>query len=104
MLTDMKRWTEIRRLVLVEGVSKRQIKRQFQVGSELLEKILTHPEPPGYQMAAPRKKDKLGALLGVIDQILAEDAEAPPKQRHTTQRIYDRLVAEYGFHRRHWEE
>ena len=97
MFTDMKRWNEIRRLVLVEGVSRREVKRRYRIGSELLEKILTHPDPPGYRMATARAKDKLGPFLGVIDQILADDTEAPVKQRHSTQRIYDRLVAEYGY-------
>jgi len=83
VFTDMKRWTEIRRQVLVEGVSKRQVKRHYRIGSELLEKILTHPEPPGYRISTPRRRDKLSPLSGVIDQILADDAEAPVKQRHT---------------------
>jgi len=33
----------------------------------------------------------------VVRQWLAEDEDAPPKQRHTARRIYDRLVSEHGF-------
>lgn len=32
-----------------------------------------------------------------IDQILDQDKQAPPKQRHTAQRIFDRLRQEFGY-------
>ena len=45
--TDMELWSEIRRRVLVEGVSKRAICREYGLGWWTLEKMLAHPEPPG---------------------------------------------------------
>jgi transposase len=33
----------------------------------------------------------------VIDAILAEDKQAPPKQRHTAKRIFQRLKSEHGY-------
>ena len=93
----MDEWTEIRRKVLVEGVSKRSIRRDYKIGSEVLDKILINPEPPGYRMAEPRPKPKLGKFLDVIDEILEADKEAPPKQRHTGRRIFERLRDEYGY-------
>ena len=81
----------------MEGVSKRSIRRDYRIGSEALDKILAHPEPPGYQMAGPRPKPKLGPFLGVIDEILEADKTAPPKQRHTGRRIFERLRDEYGY-------
>jgi transposase len=93
----MNEWTEIRRKVLVEGASKRSIRRDYQVGSAVLEKILASPEPPGYQMAEARRRPVLGPYLGVIDEILESDKEAPPKQRHTAKRIFERLRSEYGY-------
>jgi len=93
----MDEWTEIRRKVLVEGVSKRSIRRDYKIGSEALDKILAHPEPPGYQRAHPRPKPVLGPFLGVIDEILEADKAAPPKQRHTGRRIFERLRDEYGY-------
>jgi transposase len=93
----MDEWTEIRRKVLVEGVSKRSILRDYNVGHQALAKILANAEPPGYQMAEARKKPVLGPFLGVIDEILAADTEAPPKQRHTARRIFERLRDEYGY-------
>ncbi|MGH3180740.1 MAG: IS21 family transposase [Streptosporangiaceae bacterium] len=93
----MDEWTDIRRKVLVEGVSKRWIRRHYGIGSEALEKILGNPEPLGYRLSAPRPKPKLGEFLGVIDEILEADKKAPPKQRHTAKRIFERLRDEYGY-------
>ncbi len=67
----MEQWSEIRRKVLVEGVSKRQIRREYKVGSETLKKMLDFPEPPGYRRRVPRGRPKLDAFVGVIDGILA---------------------------------
>jgi transposase len=90
-------WTEIRRKVLVEGVSQRQIRREFRIGSETLKKILANAEPPGYRLGVARPKPMLGAFTGVIDQILDDDRDAPPKQRHTGRRIFERLRDEHGY-------
>jgi transposase len=95
--TDMELWTEIRRKVLVEGVSKRSIVRDYRIGSRTLAKILANPEPPGYRMRAVRSRPMLGAFTGVIDEILVTDRDAPPKQRHTARRIFERLRDEYGY-------
>jgi transposase len=93
----MEMWSEIRRRVLVEGVSKRAVCREFGVGFHTLEKILGHVEPPGYRQGVVRDRPKLGAFTGVIDQILDDDLSAPPKQRHTARRIFERLRDEHGF-------
>ena len=93
----MNEWTEIRRKALVEGVSKRSIRRDHGIGSAALEKVLANPEPLGYRQKAARSKPKLGEFLGVIDEILEADKTAPPKQRHTARRIFERLRDEYGY-------
>ena len=69
----------------------------YNVGSALLDKILVNPDPPGYQMDEVRRKPVLGPHLATIDQILADDKEAPPKQRHTARRIFERLRDEHGY-------
>ncbi|MGO8871855.1 MAG: IS21 family transposase [Acidimicrobiales bacterium] len=93
----MDQWTEIRQKVLVEGASKRSIHRDYGIGHQALAKILANPEPPGYQMAVIRRKPVLGPFLGVIDEILAADHDAPVKQRHTAKRIFERLRDDYGY-------
>ncbi len=47
MYKDMEWWTEIRRRVLVERVSKRRILRETGIHWTTLEKVLAHSEPPG---------------------------------------------------------
>jgi transposase len=92
----MDEWSEIRRRVLVEGVSRRQVLRETGMHWRTLRKILTHSEPPGYRQQQPRPRKKLGAFLERIQQILKEDQALPRKQRHTAKRIWERL-REAGF-------
>jgi transposase len=96
MYRNMEDWSEIRRRVLVEGVSRRQILRETKMHWLTLKKILEHSEPPGYRLQQPRPRKKLGAYLERIQQILKEDQAMPRKQRHTAKRIWERL-REDGF-------
>jgi transposase len=61
--------------------------------------MLAHAEPPGFRREVPRARPKLGAFVGVIDGILAVDADpsTPRKQRHTARRIFERLRDEHGY-------
>jgi transposase len=97
VFTDMENWAEIRRRVLVDGQSKRSVCREFDIHWDTLQKVLNHPEPPGYRRDAPRPRPKLEPFLPVIHQILEEDRKAPKKQRHTARRIFERLRDEYGY-------
>ena len=97
MFTDMQDWTDIRRKVLVEGISKRQICREYHLAHKTLQKILAHAEPLPYRQEIVRPKTKLGPYQDVIDEILRRDRDAPVKQRHTALRIFHRLRDEYGY-------
>ncbi len=88
MYTDMEIWAEIRRRVLIDGLSKRAACREYDIHWDPLKKILEHPEPPGYRRAVPRPRPKLDPFLPVIHQILQDDKKAPRKQRHTARRIF----------------
>jgi transposase len=92
----MEQWSEIRRRVLVEGVSRRQILRETGMHWQTLQKILAHSEPPGYRQGQPRPRNKLGSFLPKIELVLQEDQKLPRKQRHTAKRIWERLQTE-GF-------
>jgi transposase len=94
---NMHDWAEIRRRVLVDGLSKRAACRQFDLHWSTLETILVCDQPPGYRAAGPRVKPKLGPFLHTIHQILEDDRLAPPKQRHTAARIFHRLRSEFGY-------
>lgn len=93
----MEMWRDIRRRVEVEGASKRSIQREYGIHFQTLQKILKYPEPPGYRERKKRSRPKLGPFLEIIASILDQDKEAPKKQRHTAQRIFDRLCKEYGY-------
>ena len=94
MYRDMEQWTEIRRRVLVQGVSKRQILRETGMHWTTLEKILTQSEPPGYRQVKNRPKPKIGPWLGRIEAIRKADQELPKKQRHSAKRLFERLREE----------
>jgi transposase len=93
----MDNWAEIRRRVLVDGLSKRAACRAYDLHWDTLPKILLHPEPPGYRRDRPRPRPKLDPFLPVLHQILHDDKKAPRKPRHTARRIFERLRAEHGY-------
>jgi transposase len=97
VFTDMDNWAEIRRRVLVDGLSQRAACREYGIHWDTLTKILRHPEPPGYRRASPRPRPRLDPWLPVLHQILQDDKQAPRKQRHTAKRIFERLRDEHGY-------
>ena len=97
MLQDMDQWTEIRRRILTGEISRRRAAKEYDYCYHTIVKTLEHVEPPGYRRLAPRKRRKMEPYLPLIAEILEADKQAPPKQRHTAQRIYDRLVEEHQF-------
>jgi transposase len=80
-----------------EEISKRELCRQEKIAYKTLQKILTHPSPPGYRSSSPRRPTKIGPHLDRVFQILLDDRSAPKKQRHTAQRIFERLRDEEGY-------
>ena len=93
----MEQWTEIRRRVLVEGLSKREACKIYKLHWATLAKILSHGEPPGYRRVKAVRRPKIEPFLPIIHRILEEDRTAPKKQRHTAKRIWERLRDEHGF-------
>jgi transposase len=90
-------YSRVRRAHYVEGVSVRELSRRFGVHRETIRKMLRFSAPPGYQQKEPRTKPKLAPYMRVVEGILEEDRLAPPKQRHTAKRIFERLKAEHGY-------
>ena len=87
----------IRKLYFVQGWSIRKISKVLGYARQSVRKAIASSAPPRYHLREPRPRPVVGPYLGVIEQWLREDEEAPRKQRHTARRIYQRLVAEYGF-------
>jgi len=90
-------YARVRRAVLVEGRSEREVAREYGLARETVRKMLRHSIPPGYRRKEPPKRPRLGPWMGVIDAILEQDQQQPAKQRHTAKRIFDRLRVEHGF-------
>ena len=49
MYANREQWTEIRRQVLVEGLSRREACNSYKLHWKTLQKMLRHEEPPGYR-------------------------------------------------------
>ena len=75
-----------------DGWSIREISRRSGWSRQAVRKALAAPAaPPRYELSAPRPSPVMGPYLPLVRQWLADDETAPPKQRHTARRIYDRL-------------
>ncbi len=90
-------YARVRRACHVEGLSERAAARLFGIDRKTVSKILKHSVPPGYRRSKPPVRPKLDPFLPIIDQILEADRALPKKQRHTAQRIFERLRDEHGF-------
>lgn len=90
-------YARVRRACHVDGLSERAAARLFGIDRKTVSKILKHSVPPGYRRSVPPVRPKLDTFIPIIDQILEADRALPKKQRHTAQRIFERLRDEHGF-------
>src|SRR5262245_12146140 len=93
----MQLWSEVRRRVKAGELSLRQAAAAYHLNFRTVQKILGQPEPPPFRRPTPRAKPILGPYLPIIHEILDADRHAPPKQRHTARRIYQRLKDEHDY-------
>ena len=87
----------VRRAVMVERMSIREVARTFGLHRDTVRKMLACSVPPGYRRQSPPRRPKLESFTGVIDRILEDDLGVSRKQRHTAKRNSERLRDEYGF-------
>jgi len=80
-----------------DGMSIRQIARQFEHSRKTVRHALNHAEPLPTPRTRERKAPLLGPVEAIIDQILSDDETAPPKQRHTAAQVFRRLRDEHGY-------
>ena len=90
-------YAAVRRFVFVEGKSRREAARFFGLSRDTVAKMCRYSVPPGYVRSKEPARPKLGPFIPVIDEMLEADKVAPPKQRHTARRIFERLRIEHGF-------
>ncbi|MDO8655389.1 MAG: IS21 family transposase [bacterium] len=87
----------IRKKHFVEGWTIRKISRQFDVSRQAVRKSLASADLPRYRLTKARPCAVMDPFRDIVQGWLEQDDQAPPKQRHTSKRIFDRLVAEYTF-------
>jgi transposase len=80
-----------------DGMSIRAIARTFHHTRRKVREVLLNPEPKPYTRTKEPPAPKLGPFKPLVDEILAADEQAPPKQRHTAAQIHRRLVHEHGY-------
>lgn len=86
------RWAHFR-----EGVSLRELARTFHHSRKTIRRALADPGPWSYRRRRPVKEPVMGPVAEIVKGWLEDDLSRPRKQRHTAKRIWERLVAEYGF-------
>jgi transposase len=87
----------VRFAVQREGLSHREAARRFGIDPRTVAKMMRFSVPPGYRRSQPPKRPKLDRFVSIIAQILEDDKILPAKQRHTSQRIFERLRDEHGY-------
>lgn len=90
-------YAAVRRAVSVEGISQREAARRFGLSRATVRKMLEFSVPPGYNRQKPVVRPRLDPFRALIDQMLLEDKERPKKQRHSAQRIFERLQQEHCY-------
>ena len=90
-------YAAVRLAVVDDGLSHREAARRFGIDRRTVKKMLSYSAPAGYRRTAPVRRPKLEGFTGIIDAILEADRKELRKQRHTAQRIFERLRDEHGF-------
>ena len=85
--------------VVDEGLCHHVAGRRLGIDRRTVKKMLSYSVSAGYRRTAPVRRPKLDGFTGIVDAILEMDRDEPRKQRHTAQRIVDRLRDEHGFTR-----
>lgn len=93
-MLDVKAKEQIRRAVLVEGKSQRQVARETGYSRNTVKKMLVDGEVPQYHQQKKRVCPVLGPYQTILAEWVAEDEQKPKKQRRTAKRMYDILREE----------
>jgi hypothetical protein len=95
MLRDALLWKAIRRRVLIDGASKRQVLRETKIHWSTLEKVLRHESPPEFKRP-PRKRPVLGRFEHYVEEMLEHDRGLPRRSRRTVRQMH-RCLQGYGY-------
>jgi transposase len=87
----------IRRSFFIDGQSARAIAKQLGHSRKTVAKAIANAVPPGYRLSQFRLRPAIERYRTIIDAWLEQDQSRPRKQRHTAQRIDERLRDEHGY-------
>jgi transposase len=95
-MIGMDQYELIRTASRVYHKSIRQIARETGHCRKTIRKVLKGMEPQ-YRRQKSRFRPRMEPVAAVVQEWLEADRQAPRKQRHTSRRIFTRLVEEYAF-------
>ena len=96
MYRDVAQWSSIRRRILQDGISIRQIARETGISPKTIRKMLDHPLPQPYGPRS-RRYPKLGPHTASVQRMLEENATLPPSARMSIKAIYEHIRDQEGF-------
>jgi len=79
------------------SVSGRVLARRHGVSRRTVKAALASAVPPPRKPPARSRQLVLTPVKAIVDEMLRSDLSAPRKQRHTIERIYQRLAIEHDF-------
>jgi len=89
-------YERIRKAYYIEGLSIREISRQYGHSRRFVRKAIDQSKPEEYQLAKPRPARVLGPFKKRIGELIEESKTLPKKQRYTAAKIYE-LIYEEGY-------
>jgi transposase len=89
-------YERIRQAYYNQGKSIRAIEREYGHSYWTIRKALGSSEPEGYRLSKARIAPVLGPYQGQIEQLLAENAKLPRKQKYTSKKIYQ-IIRKAGY-------
>jgi transposase len=90
-------WHSIRVLYFRKGKSKSWIAKELGLSRNTVKKYIASDDPPAYRLCKPRGRPVSNEWEEHVRSMLEQDQDAPRKQHHTAQRVFDRLVHEHGY-------
>jgi transposase len=84
-------YERIRRAYYIDKKSIRQIGRELRHSYWTIRKALDTSAPEPYQLSKAKLAPVLGPYKGQIEQLLADNAQLPRKQRYTSKKIYQAI-------------